>query len=95
MIDEPPVFVGAVKVTSAVEVLPVGTDAFTPLGDDGALALTPIVIVAVPVSTVPLGRVVETVITNCVGEIATVGVPEISPVFGSKVKPAGSGPAIE
>jgi hypothetical protein len=63
-------------------------------GAEGVVGTTPIVITAVPVSIFPLGNVVVAVTVNCVGEITTVGVPEIVPVAVSRVNPAGSGPWI-
>ena len=54
----PPVEAGAVNETFAVVVPPLGTVPTTFVGADGAVALTPIVTVAVPVSAVPLGKVV-------------------------------------
>ena len=63
-IGAPPVDVGAVTVTVACVVLPVATFADTDAGADGATALIPRMITAVPVSVAPPESVVTAVIVN-------------------------------
>lgn len=76
-------------MTAVVE-LPALPEAAT--GADGAEGATPIVISVAPEVIAPLAKVVTPVIVNWVGDIATVGVPEIVPVAVSKVRPSGSAP---
>jgi hypothetical protein len=71
------------------------TVALTAAGAPGTLGLIPSVKIAVPVLVSPPATVVVAVIVNVVGEIAIVGVPEITPVAVSSVSPAGSGPVME
>jgi hypothetical protein len=49
----------------------------------------------VPVEVAPPATVVVAVIVKVVTLIATVGVPDMTPVAVSKVSPAGSGPDME
>lgn len=93
--EAPPVEVGAEMAIAAVVELPDGTDAVAAEGAEGATGETPRVITTDPVVVSPLESVVTAVIVNCVGSIATSGVPEIVPVVESMLNPAGSGPVIE
>jgi hypothetical protein len=67
----------------------------TDAGAPGTSGTTPNMNVVVPVDVAPPATVVDAVIVKVVGEIALVGVPEISPVVGSKVSPSGNGPLTE
>ena len=83
-----------IEILAVVE-LPLGTDAVAPAGAEGATGETPRVIIVEPVVVAPLESVVTAVTVNCVGSIATSGVPEIVPVAESMLNPAGNGPVME
>jgi len=90
----PPVLVGGVMVNKALLLVPAGTAAETAPGEVGIVGATPRFTTAVPVAVAPPEMVDVTVIVKFVALITAVGVPEITPVLGSSVKPAGKGPAI-
>ena len=89
----PPVNVAApiVMFADVGEVAAPETDAGAP----GTCGETPNEKVVVPVAVAPPATVVVAVTVKVVGEIAPVGVPEISPVVVFRVNPAGSGPLTE
>lgn len=89
----PPLYVAAPITTDAVveEVV----EALTDEGGPGKFGTTPSVSVVVPVDVAPPATVVVAVTVYVSLPLAIVGVPEITPVAVSRVRPAGSGPAIE
>jgi hypothetical protein len=86
------------NVAAPIVILAVVGDVALPETDAGApgtSGVTSNVNVAIPVEISPPATVVVAVIVKIVGEIALVGVPEISPVSGSRVSTPGNGPLTE
>ena len=93
VIADPPLELGAVTLTDALEEL-MGVAEIV-VGAPGKIAATPIVTVVVPVEVAPPDIVALAVIVNVVEASAAVGVPEITPVEVLSVSPAGNPGLIE